>query len=430
LKITIENKEYIIDFTREVQKNVLTSYERKIQRTLPTRCKWVWFDDAGIEQNYSLENLNIIEEAYQQNRASVQINLSRMKDDIKQNYDIIFDYQSEKHKQRNCQTQYIRTVSRKIEEFIPPTSIVITKPSSSVHEPFPTNMSIIISGDDQSIKTTENDIRSLLNNRIEKFKLNTEQISKTLEDIQELIKDFPEVEAVQEIDNNGSTSIFLIGLMELIHAAENKILKSENKRSAAYPKEWTPGQTTNCKLYVLDPKSDEFIKIFNRVKETLPSCQVYKIERIQNKWLWKKYVNQIEIIQLKNNGISNEKYLFHGARNNPPENIYKDEVGFDMRYSAQGFWGRGCYFAYNPSYSAVGYEYRLGSGQKQMFFARVAVGDAVKLPSNSTITMPTVKSTGNIASNIRFDAVNSPDGNIFIIYENSRAYPAYLITFN
>lgn len=104
LKITIENKEYIIDFTREVQKNISTSYKRKIQRTLPTRYKWTWFDGKGVEQKYSLENLNIIEEAYQQKKSSVQINLSRMNDDKKQNYDIVFDYQSGQHKQRNCQT--------------------------------------------------------------------------------------------------------------------------------------------------------------------------------------------------------------------------------------------------------------------------------------------------------------------------------------
>jgi hypothetical protein len=287
---------------------------------------------------------------------------------------------------------------------------------------------IVISGNARSIKAAENDIRSLLSSQIAERKLDME-VARTLVDIQQLIKDVPEVEAFERIENDGSTSIVLRGLIEKIPVAENKILKS--KEIINCPEEWTIGQTTNCALYALDPNSEQFIKIVNRMKETLPSCQVHKIERIQNKWLWKKYVNQREIIELKNNGESNEKYLFHGTRSNPPENIYKDEVGFDMRYSAQGSWGRGCYFAYNASYSGGGYEYQLSSGKKQMFFARVAVGDAIQLGANSNITMPPVKSSrGHIASTIRYDAVNSKDRNIFIIYENSRAYPAYLITFS
>jgi hypothetical protein len=56
-----------------------------------------------------------------------------------------------------------------------------------------------------------------------------------------------------------------------------------------------------------------------------------------------------------------------------------------LRYSAQEACGRDCYFAHNASYSGDEYEYRLSLGQKQMFFARVAVGDAVKLHLNSTM---------------------------------------------
>jgi O-acetyl-ADP-ribose deacetylase (regulator of RNase III) len=295
------------------------------------------------------------------------------------------------------------------------------------------NMKIVLSGQNENIKQAENNIRSLLTSKIQELRLDMTKISKNLEGIKQLIQEFPDVEAIEQMENNGAKSVVLRGLMEKLHAAENKILKSEDKQTKTlnYPEEWETGQTANCVVYSVNPSSLEYIKIVNRLKATLPSCQVHKIERIQNKWLWKKYVNQREIIELKNNGNPNEMHLFHGTRNNPPENIYKDEVGFDMRYSAQGSWGRGCYFAYNASYSGGGYEYQLSSGKKQMFFARVAVGDAIQLGANSNITMPPVKSSrGHIASTIRYDAVNSKDRNIFIIYENSRAYPAYLITFS
>ena len=45
------------------------------------------------------------------------------------------------------------------------------------------------------------------------------------------------------------------------------------------------------------------------------------------------------------------KLLFHGARAVPPNQIYESETGLDARFSRDGAYGQGIYFADNADYS-------------------------------------------------------------------------------
>ena len=55
---------------------------------------------------------------------------------------------------------------------------------------------------------------------------------------------------------------------------------------------------------------------------------------------------EYENITDKYNGVKpEEKFLYHGTGNTPPDMIYKSEEGFDMRFSNQGMWGQAVYFA-------------------------------------------------------------------------------------
>ena len=45
------------------------------------------------------------------------------------------------------------------------------------------------------------------------------------------------------------------------------------------------------------------------------------------------------------------KLLFHGTSGTDPKLVYDSEEGLDMRFSNDGMWGRGIYFAVNSSYS-------------------------------------------------------------------------------
>lgn len=73
--------------------------------------------------------------------------------------------------------------------------------------------------------------------------------------------------------------------------------------------------------------------------------------------------------------------VYHGTSSTNPDEIIKGEEGFDMRYSADGYWGRAVYFAVNSSYSNV-YSYKNESSifssleyrDRQMFYAKVNIG--------------------------------------------------------
>ena len=45
------------------------------------------------------------------------------------------------------------------------------------------------------------------------------------------------------------------------------------------------------------------------------------------------------------------KLLWHGSRSTNPNKIIQSDVGFDMRYAADGNWGKGIYFSEKVSYS-------------------------------------------------------------------------------
>ncbi len=136
------------------------------------------------------------------------------------------------------------------------------------------------------------------------------------------------------------------------------------------------------------------------------------------------------LLALKSNCIE-EKRLFHGTRTNEPKIIYSDTVGFDMRYSnPKGFWGKANYFAVNSSYSN-GYSYNIPSTNlKQMFIPKVLIGDSVNvMPNNSSLIEPPLYEKNG--KQIQYDSVNGETlGSIvYMIYENGRAYPEYLVTY-
>ena len=106
----------------------------------------------------------------------------------------------------------------------------------------------------------------------------------------------------------------------------------------------------------------------------------------------------------------------------------KGDVGFNMVYSNQGMWGMGIYFAVNASYS-LGYAYKNDDGKLSFFYTKVAVGQSIQLPNDRTIKLPPLKPD---KKEERYDSIQgfTNNSNIFIIYENSRAYPQYLVTFS
>lgn len=110
-----------------------------------------------------------------------------------------------------------------------------------------------------------------------------------------------------------------------------------------------------------------------------------------------------------------------------------------------GAWGQGIYFASEASYCDAGkYYYTVPSGElrghRQLFLALVLTGRAALCEPDQTRRMPPVKPKSSQASAVsiedRFDSVacdvplsEGKTTRNFVLYDNGRAYPTYLITY-
>jgi len=216
------------------------------------------------------------------------------------------------------------------------------------------------------------------------------------------------------------------------------------------PVEWEP-QSDPIELKTVAEGSPEWNKILLRVRETMPSANLTSIKRIQNEFLWEKYCQHKERMNRKGSERVNEIELFHGSSSTSPEEIYKSEEGFDMRFSHQGMWGQGNYFAESAQYSNS-YAYKssiISEGNyhhqqfygtssmyntlnitRQIFLAKVLTGDSYSSPSDKTLRMPPYKPSLS-SEKIRYDTVNgmTHGSRVYITYSNDKAYPLYLISF-
>lgn len=96
----------------------------------------------------------------------------------------------------------------------------------------------------------------------------------------------------------------------------------------------------------------------------MPTAQLVKIERIQNKKLWRLYQHEVEDITRKNGFKAEQMQLFHGTSATNPEKIYKGEEGFQKEYNnGTAIWGQANYFAVKSEYSN-GYSSKTPNGDR------------------------------------------------------------------
>jgi hypothetical protein len=116
-----------------------------------------------------------------------------------------------------------------------------------------------------------------------------------------------------------------------------------------------------------------------------------------------------------------------------------------LRIDVSGMWGRGNYFAVNASYS---HGYSHSTGDKNVFFlASVLAGDVFTCPPDSNLTYlpvcnmkltyfrmpPLQKRASKLGlAEERYDSVSGTTGGsvVYILYDNHKAYPKYLITYS
>ena len=244
-----------------------------------------------------------------------------------------------------------------------------------------------------------------------------------------------------ESEEKSPIYILVNGCTEDVHIAEQKILGilrnprdpefAKEVASCERPPDW---ELDGSPLILREVRntSEEFRKVLHQMRESIPGVKIVTLQRIQNEWLWTKFSQHREMIREKNQGNLSEKNLFHGTRNTDPSLIYDGEEGFDMRYCEQGMWGRGNYFAANALYSHA-YSHPTRDRMSQMFLARVVVGETFTCQPDSSLRMPPVKTSlsSSMFKNERYDSVSgiTKGTQVYIIYDNLKAYPLYLVTY-
>lgn len=209
--------------------------------------------------------------------------------------------------------------------------------------------------------------------------------------------------------------------------------RSSSSLSDDFLQFWLP-QTGTVQVFAVHWGTPEFSDVERKFFSSMTRQYVIRcIERIQNQWLWEKYVQHRSMMKKKNSGEVNEMELFHGTRHTDPRAIYDSEEGFDMRFSAQGMWGQANYFAADARYSH-GYAYSSNDGNKSMFLAKVLTGDSFRCTTSDTsLRMPPPKSfaAGVQLGHVQYDTVTgfTKGSRVYMTYDNHKAYPAYLITY-
>ena len=204
-----------------------------------------------------------------------------------------------------------------------------------------------------------------------------------------------------------------------------------------YPADWDDmSRMEQVKIVDLKPDSSYYKHVSSKFRETLPNRYVLKVQRVQNEFLWDRYVQTKRRLHKKNAGTINEEELFHGTRDKPAKVICTSEEGFDMRFSRAGMWGQANYFAVNASYSDTYAYHDSGEQTNELILVKVLTGDSYSCGPDNSLRMPPLKKQSSSVEagqiqQVRYDSVNGTThgSQVYMTYANDLAYPAYIITY-
>ena len=439
---TIDEHHYTIDFLTMTQTNVATKRQRKIQRnpsapgasgvqtppavvTHDQGVQWYYQDDDGQFTPYTPNHSIAIHSMYT-SKVSGEITIN--------GNTYTFDFST--LNQINIKTNHRRPIKLQIISKVPTTIIEATGSDTIIV--------LTLRGLKGNLPTAKARINSMLESAYaEKSVLLPLGDQGQLEEkLKEVAKKYQVVYSVR-IEGQGRKVFrvegFTSSVSKAVTAIQEEIIHWQaTSEEAPYPPEWQPqgGQTTQ--LFPLTEKTTEWNRVADKFRRTMPpNTRIIAINRIQNTWLWGRYVQHRKRLHLKNNGVVNEMELFHGTRNNDPKLIYEGEDGFDMRYCAQGMWGVANYFAVNASYSDSYAHHITTSRQKEMFLVKVLTGESYNCAPDGSLRMPPPKPSGGTGASqvelcqMKYDTVTgmTNGSQVFMAYDNEKAYPAYLITY-
>jgi RNA recognition motif-containing protein len=422
LTLKIGAYEYSIDFSTMTQTNTRSGRSRPIQQATggSQRVQWFYVDDRKQFVPYTTEQSDEIEQMYQLNDvASLIINAKA--------YRLDFTNMN----QCNAATLNSRKIERRVtlgsdgEDIVPSVERVLTLQAAGLPE---------------SLEPSIEELRGIVErSTIQKeCRLNRES-SKSFKAqlMKNMNKYFVTAELVDDCLKLKGTSHHV----ERVHLiAEQEKLSNREQMMDGLGGEFKPPahwrhQTEEVVLDVVKPNSEEWKTEVGKIHKTLRGATVVKLERVQNKWLWERYSFSKRRMLKTNRGLVNEKHLFHGTRKTEPEKVFRSEKGVDFRFSREGLWGTGSYFAVNALYSdAFAYVTPGGINEKQMFVCKVLTGDSYNAETNTdkSLRQPPLKPAQRTSSfEERYDSVKGfTNGSyVYVVYDHEKVYPAYLVTY-
>ena len=439
LRFKMNSNVYCVDLNTMTQTNENTKHQRRVMKVPVTSSshqpiQWYFTDDNAKLVPYTPQDSNAIERMFIAGKPSPLTIRGR-----------VYSFDFTKMCQVNVDTAHMRPIVRKtvIDET---NSKPEAEQTSEFFEELKKQSVVVLHGPQANLPLAKSKLEEKLKAAMKSndvcFPVGLEKvITKVLHQHKLSF----EIKRADQVATKGGKKfqkvVHFHGLAHNVHLATSAILEEiiNYQASAAegseieVPTDWQP-QTANLELFPLAPNSMEWNKVEACFRATLPSQHIQQISRIQNKWLWERYAQHKQRLAYKNNGAVNEKELFHGTRHNDPKLIYEGEDGFDARFSAQGMWGLANYFAVDASYSNA-YAYQASNGYREMFLVKVLTGDSYQCASTPSLRLPPEKPGGSSGSlqfaKTRYDTVTgvTRGSQVYMTYDNDKAYPAYLIQY-
>ena len=420
--VIIGSFEYLIDFSNMTQTNITSGRSRPIQQAA-SNVQWFYKNNEREFVPYTAEQSAEIEQMYKSDSShSLVINRKRY----------MFDFTT--MTQCNVVSRKLRKIERHVEisEEDPSVPVAVERVLTMQASGVPPSPDLALKELEAMVKkaTIEKkcqlydgssaSFKTKLVKNMNKYFVTTNLVDECLK-----LKGMP-----QYVER-----VYLLAEQEKISDREQRVCDGVGRVEFQLPPHWKPQSEEVC-LHAVKRGSDEWNNEVTRIHDTLTNATIIKLERIQNKWLWERYSFAMKRMSKTNKGCINEKHLFHGTRDTPPEKVYRSEKGVDFRYSREGLFGTGSYFAVNASYSDP-YAYTPPEGisyEKQMFICKVLTGESYNAKtSDKSLRQPPLKPNPTHGSfeEERYDIVKgyTNGSTIYIVYDHEKVYPAYLVTY-
>uniref|UniRef100_A0A3Q2GJQ4 Poly [ADP-ribose] polymerase n=1 Tax=Cyprinodon variegatus TaxID=28743 RepID=A0A3Q2GJQ4_CYPVA len=181
----------------------------------------------------------------------------------------------------------------------------------------------------------------------------------------------------------------------------------------------------------IDEDSEEFQEViknfYSTIQEYHSKIRIIQVEKLMNRLLYNQYkLKKASVLQHSAQQVV-ERTLYHGTSEASVKEICVH--GFNRSFCGKNatVYGQGVYFAVNSALSVQDqYSPPNADGYKFIFVSKVLTGDFTK-GCHSMKTAP-LKETGDIP--LRYDSVTDDitKPSMFVIFNDTQAFPEYLIT--